>query len=235
MKNTYALTKRRAYESANRKALREDAAEFVVMIALKGPDGKTYDVIGYADKDTDIDYEQGVYGYDADIRENVYPMTRNDATKLAAEIIENAPAGDCIVGVVPYSTIPQEGGFSAEPASEEEPTEEDMEIPGSDDVETSEEDEIPEEDDSEEPEEDSEEDEEDIEEAVKRERQKRIAEARKRIASRKLRESEDSDVMVKRNAVREARRSMAASSRVTESKAKVAKSKVFENMKRRMH
>lgn len=161
MKNTYALTKRRAYESANRKALREDAAEFVVMIALKGPDGKAYDVIGYADKDTDIDYEQGVYGYDADIRDYVYPMTRNDATKLAAEIIENAPAGDCIVGVVPYSTIPQGGGFEAEPPSEDEPTEEDMEIPGSDDVETSEED-------TSEEESAEEEEEEPVEESVKR-------------------------------------------------------------------
>ena len=143
MKNTYALSKRRAYEASkrsNRKALHEDAEEFVVMITIKGPDG-SYSEVGFADGDTDIDYTNGVYGYDADIRANVFPMTRKDATSLASKIIENAPAGDVIVGVVPYSTIPQEAsGFDAA-EGEDTPSEEDMEIPGSEDVETSEEDE----------------------------------------------------------------------------------------------
>ena len=124
-----------AQHSSKRRALREaDAAEFVVLIAMKGPDGKTYDSIGYADKDTDIDYQSGIYGYDNDIRENVHAMTRADATKLCADIIEQAPAGDVIVGVVPYSTIPAEGGS----AEDVEPSEEDMEIPGSEDTDTDE-------------------------------------------------------------------------------------------------
>lgn len=101
-----------------KRPLREaDAAEFVVRIDCKGPDGVTYDVIGYADEETDIDYEQGIYGYDAEIRDNVHPMTRADATKMAAEVIENAPAGDVLVGVVPYSTIPNDA--TGEPTDDE--------------------------------------------------------------------------------------------------------------------
>ena len=173
MKNTYALSKRRAYEAskrANRKALYEDAEEFVVMITLKGPDG-SYSEVGFADEDTDIDYTNGVYGYDADIRANVFPMTRKDATSLASKIIENAPAGDVIVGVVPYSTIPQgASGFDAA-EGEDTPSEEDMEIPGSEDVETSEEDEG-----SDESEEETEEEteEEPVEESTHRRRHKRV-------------------------------------------------------------
>lgn len=92
-----------------KRPLREaDAEEFVVRIDLKGPDGVTYDQISYIDGETDIDYVEGIYGYDSDIRDNVSPMTRADATALAAEIIENAPAGDVLVGVVPYSTIPND-------------------------------------------------------------------------------------------------------------------------------
>lgn len=101
---------KRVYENKYRRSLKEaDAEEFVVLIAMKGPTG-AYDQIGYADDETDIDYESGVYGYDSAIRENVSAMTRDVSTELAAEIIENAPAGDVIVGVVPYSTIPNEGG-----------------------------------------------------------------------------------------------------------------------------
>ena len=105
----------------NRQVLREDAEEFVVLIAMKGPDGITYDSIGYADEETDINYEEGIYGYDTDVRENVHAMTRDAATKLAAEVIENAPAGDLLVGVVPYSTIPSEGseGFSTKSSTED--------------------------------------------------------------------------------------------------------------------
>ena len=92
-----------------KRPLREaDAEEFVVRIDLKGPDGVTYDQISYIDGETDIDYVEGIYGYDSNIRDNVSPMTRADATALAAEIIENAPAGDVLVGVVPYSTIPND-------------------------------------------------------------------------------------------------------------------------------
>ena len=92
-----------------KRPLREaDAEEFVVRIDLKGPDGVTYDRISYVDGETDIDYVEGIYGYDSNIRDNVSPMTRADATALATEIIENAPAGDVLVGVVPYSTIPND-------------------------------------------------------------------------------------------------------------------------------
>ena len=92
-----------------KRPLREaDAEEFVVRIDLKGPDGVTYDQISYIDGETDIDYVEGIYGYDSNIRDNVSPMTRAGATALATEIIENAPAGDVLVGVVPYSTIPND-------------------------------------------------------------------------------------------------------------------------------
>lgn len=102
-----------------KRPLREaDAEEFVVRIDLKGPDGVTYDQISYIDGETDIDYVEGIYGYDSDIRDNVSPMTRADATALAAEIIENAPAGDVLVGVVPYSTIPNDS--TGEPAEDSE-------------------------------------------------------------------------------------------------------------------
>lgn len=108
-----------------KRPLREaDAEEFVVRIDLKGPDGVTYDQISYVDGETDIDYVEGIYGYDSDIRDNVSPMTRADATALATEIIENAPAGDVLVGVVPYSTIPNDSTDefaedSEEPAPDE--------------------------------------------------------------------------------------------------------------------
>ena len=95
--------------NVKKRPLREaDAEEFVVRIDLKGLDGVTYDQISYVDGETDIDYVEGIYGYDSNIRDNVSPMTRADATELATEIIENAPAGDVLVGVVPYSTIPND-------------------------------------------------------------------------------------------------------------------------------
>ena len=111
-----------------------DAEEFVVRIDLKGPDGVTYDQISYIDGETDIDYVEGIYGYDSDIRDNVSPMTRADATALAAEIIENAPAGDVLVGVVPYSTIPNDS--TGEPADDE--FAEDSEEPAPDEFDDSE-------------------------------------------------------------------------------------------------
>lgn len=118
-----------------KRPLREaDAEEFVVRIDLKGPDGVTYDQISYIDGETDIDYVEGIYGYDSDIRDNVSPMTRADATALAAEIIENAPAGDVLVGVVPYSTIPNDS--TGEPADDE--FTEDSEEPAPDEFDDSE-------------------------------------------------------------------------------------------------
>lgn len=134
IKRVYGHKLSKVYESQKRKSLREDAEEFIVLIAMKDSEG-SYTSIGYADKDTDLDYEQGIYGYDSNVRENVHAMTRYDATELCNDIIENAPAGDVIVGVVPYSTIPAEGGSS----EDIKPSEEDMEIPGSEDAETSEE------------------------------------------------------------------------------------------------
>ena len=103
------MNKKLFEEITDKRPLREAYSdEFVVLIGLKGPDGVTYDQISYADGETDIDYEEGTYGYDSDIRNNVFPMTRAEATALAAEIVENAPAGDVMVGVVPYSTIPND-------------------------------------------------------------------------------------------------------------------------------
>lgn len=173
-----------------KRPLREaDAAEFVVRIDCKGPDGVTYDVIGYADEETDIDYEQGIYGYDAEIRDNVHPMTRADATKMAAEVIENAPAGDVLVGVVPYSTIPNDA--FGEPTDDE--FAEDSDEPAPDEFDDSEMDE------GEESEEGSEEvEDEAMEESIARAKnqlrkvQERVlAKAIAKAKSRKLREEED--------------------------------------------
>ena len=133
-----------------KRPLREaDAEEFVVRIDLKGPDGVTYDQISYIDGETDIDYVEGIYGYDSNIRDNVSPMTRAGATALATEIIENAPAGDVLVGVVPYSTIPNDSDGesmddefaedSEEPAPDEFDDSEMGEGEGSDEDETMEE------------------------------------------------------------------------------------------------
>lgn len=129
-----------------KRPLREaDAEEFVVRIDLKGPDGVTYDQISYIDGETDIDYVEGIYGYDSDIRDNVSPMTRANATALAAEIIENAPAGDVLVGVVPYSTIPNDStGESADDEfaeGSEEPAPDEFDDSEMDEGESSEEDE----------------------------------------------------------------------------------------------
>lgn len=175
-----------------KRPLREaDAAEFVVRIDCKGPDGVTYDVIGYADEETDIDYERGIYGYDAEIRDNVHPMTRADATKMAAEVIENAPAGDVLVGVVPYSTIPND--VTGEPTDDE--FAEDSDEPAPDEFDDSEMDEG----EGEEPEEGSEEvEDEAMEESIARAKnqlrkvQERVlAKAIAKAKSRKLREEED--------------------------------------------
>lgn len=175
-----------------KRPLREaDAAEFVVRIDCKGPDGVTYDVIGYADEETDIDYEQGIYGYDAEIRDNVHPMTRADATKMAAEVIENAPAGDVLVGVVPYSTIPNDA--LGEPTDDE--FAEDSDEPAPDEFDDSEMDE------GEESEEGSEEvEDEAMEESIARAKnqlrkvQERVlAKAIAKAKSRKLREGEGED------------------------------------------
>ena len=126
-----------------KRPLREaDAEEFVVRIDLKGLDGVTYDQISYVDGETDIDYVEGIYGYDSNIRDNVSPMTRADATALATEIIENAPAGDVLVGVVPYSTIPNDStGEFAEDSEESAPDEFDDSEMGEGEGEGSEEDE----------------------------------------------------------------------------------------------
>ena len=168
-----------------KRPLREaDAEEFVVRIDLKGPDGVTYDQISYIDGETDIDYVEGIYGYDSDIRDNVSPMTRADATALAAEIIENAPAGDVLVGVVPYSTIPNDS--TGEPADDE--FAEDSEEPAPDEFDDSEMDEG----------ESSEEDEDEtMEESIARARNQ-LRKVQERVLakakSRKLREDEDDEV-----------------------------------------
>ena len=167
-----------------KRPLREaDAEEFVVRIDLKGPDGVTYDQISYIDGETDIDYVEGIYGYDSDIRDNVSPMTRADATALAAEIIESAPAGDVLVGVVPYSTIPN--GSTGEPADDE--FAEDSEEPAPDEF-----------DDSEMGEGESSEEDEDetMEESIARAKNQ-LRKVQERVLakakSRKLREDEDTD------------------------------------------
>ena len=167
-----------------KRPLREaDAEEFVVRIDLKGPDGVTYDQISYIDGETDIDYVEGIYGYDSDIRNNVSPMTRADATALAAEIIENAPAGDVLVGVVPYSTIPNDS--DGEHMDDE--FAEDSEEPAPDEFDDSEIDEG----------ESSEEDEDEtMEESIARAKNQ-LRKVQERVLakakSRKLREDEDTD------------------------------------------
>lgn len=166
-----------------KRPLREaDAEEFVVRIDLKGPDGVTYDQISYIDGETDIDYVEGIYGYDSDIRDNVSPMTRADATALAAEIIENAPAGDVLVGVVPYSTIPNDS--AGEPADDE--FAEDSEEPAPDEFDDSEMDEG----------EGSEDEDETMEESIARAKSQ-LRKVQERVLakakSRKLREDEDTD------------------------------------------
>lgn len=171
-----------------KRPLREaDAEEFVVRIDLKGPDGVTYDQISYIDGETDIDYVEGIYGYDSNIRDNVSPMTRADATALAAEIIENAPAGDVLVGVVPYSTIPNDS--DGEPMDDE--FAEDSEEPAPDEFDDSEIDEG-------EGEGSEEDEDETMEESIARARnqlrkvQERVL-AKAKAKSRKLREDEDTD------------------------------------------
>lgn len=171
-----------------KRPLREaDAEEFVVRIDLKGPDGVTYDQISYIDGETDIDYVEGIYGYDSNIRDNVSPMTRADATALAAEIIENAPAGDVLVGVVPYSTIPND----SDGESMDDEFAEDSEEPAPDEFDDSEIDE------GEGEGEGSEEDEDEtMEESIARARNQ-LRKVQERVLakakSRKLREDEDTD------------------------------------------
>ena len=166
-----------------KRPLREaDAEEFVVRIDLKGPDGVTYDQISYIDGETDIDYVEGIYGYDSDIRNNVSPMTRADATALAAEIIESAPAGDVLVGVVPYSTIPNDS--TGEPADDE--FAEDSEEPAPDEFDDSEMDEG----------EGSEDEDETMEESIARARNQ-LRKVQERVLAkaknRKLREDEEDE------------------------------------------
>lgn len=166
-----------------KRPLREaDAEEFVVRIDLKGPDGVTYDQISYIDGETDIDYVEGIYGYDSDIRDNVSPMTRADATALATEIIENAPAGDVLVGVVPYSTIPNDS--DGEPMDDE--FAEDSEEPAPDEFDDSEMDEG----------EGSEDEDETMEESIARAKNQ-LRKVQERVLakakSRKLHEDEDTD------------------------------------------
>lgn len=84
------------------KSDRED--RFVVKIALQGPSGE-WDNVGYADWETSIDYDNGIYGYDEDLEENVSPMTKEDAEDLADEIRKNSSVEDVKVSVVPYMEI----------------------------------------------------------------------------------------------------------------------------------
>ena len=84
------------------KSDRED--RFVVKIALQGPSGE-WDNVGYADWETSIDYDNGIYGYDEDLEENISPMTKEDAEDLADEIRRNSSVEDVKVSVVPYVEI----------------------------------------------------------------------------------------------------------------------------------
>lgn len=84
---------------------KEDSSDFSVEVVIRDEDNQ-YSNIGWVDKDTDINYLEGIYGFSEDVRNNVKPLTRNEANKLASDIISNAPAGDILVGVVPYSSLP---------------------------------------------------------------------------------------------------------------------------------
>lgn len=101
---------KKLYESAKRgdvmkKSLKEYAEnDFTVLIATKDPDGN-FSWYGYADGETAIDYKEGIYGYDTEVTDNVLPMSLDEAKAVAMNILEEAPAGDLLVGVVPYSTI----------------------------------------------------------------------------------------------------------------------------------
>lgn len=87
---------------------KEDSSDFSVEVAIRDEDNQ-YSNIGWVDKDTDINYLEGIYGFSEDVRNNVKPLTRNEANNLASDIISNAPAGDILVGVVPYSSLPISG------------------------------------------------------------------------------------------------------------------------------
>lgn len=87
---------------------KEDTSDFSVELVIRDENNQ-YSNIGWVDKDTDINYNEGIYGFSEDVRNNVKPLTRNEANKLAQDIISNAPAGDVLVGVVPYSSLPISG------------------------------------------------------------------------------------------------------------------------------
>lgn len=87
---------------------KEDTSDFSVELAIRDENNQ-YSNIGWVDKDTDINYNEGIYGFSDDVRNNVKPLTRNEANKLAQDIISNAPAGDVLAGVVPYSSLPISG------------------------------------------------------------------------------------------------------------------------------
>lgn len=125
---------------------KEDSSDFSVEVAIRNEDNQ-YSNIGWVDKDTDINYLEGIYGFSEDVRNNVKPLTRNEANKLASDIISNAPAGDILVGVVPYSSLPISGtpNEDFEEVSEEDDTtsedEESTENEESDEDDTTDEDE----------------------------------------------------------------------------------------------
>lgn len=125
---------------------KEDSSDFSVEVVIRNEDNQ-YSNIGWVDKDTDINYLEGIYGFSEDVRNNVKPLTRNEANKLASDIISNAPAGDILVGVVPYSSLPISGtpNEDFEEVSEEDDTtsedEESTENEESDEDDTTDEDE----------------------------------------------------------------------------------------------
>lgn len=107
---------------------KEDTSDFSVALAIRDENNQ-YSNIGWVDKDTDINYNEGIYGFSDDVRNNVKPLTRNEANKLAQDIISNAPAGDVLVGVVPYSSLPISGTPNEDTDEEDvsdETTEEDL-------------------------------------------------------------------------------------------------------------
>ena len=99
---------REEYQYSDRNYPQEEN-EYIVRIALKGPMGD-YDEIGYADDETDIDYENGVYGYYAsDAKDYLSPLSKEEA-EAVADVIRSKddasyPDNKAQVTVVPWSEI----------------------------------------------------------------------------------------------------------------------------------
>lgn len=112
---------------------KEDTSDFSVELAIRDENNQ-YSNIGWVDKDTDINYNEGIYGFSDDVRNNVKPLTRNEANKLAQDIISNAPAGDVLAGVVPYSSLPISGTPNEDEDINEDEDEEDSDETTDEDI-----------------------------------------------------------------------------------------------------